>query len=367
LHRLRLAGDLCELRDRDLYFSLAESHDLLTNFGVEIAAADLALLHQHSEGWAAALQMAALSLRSSQDPTRVARSLDVRSHEISEYFISEVLEQQSPEVAQFMLDTSVLDELTADTCTALTGRQDAAELMRRIDAAHLFLVALDDERTRFRYHHLARQILRAELRIRGRAEEQSLNLKAAGWFESTGDSRRAARHFLAARQAERALTLLQDRVVTDFLRDPSLPPPPDLSMIDSTLLADAPDRVLALATDLLLSGDAARGGEYLDLVDRARPSVVPGSTLAARCAAVCTPLTPVPVRPSTATATACPRQTATPLAASTPASSAAPAVAAASASQPGGTPAWGWAAIVAAFAVLAAGAVLFFRRRYARS
>jgi hypothetical protein len=82
---------------------------------------------------------------------------------------------------------------------------------------------------------------------------------------------------------------------------------------------------------------------------------------------VCTPLTPVPVRPSTATATACPRQTATPLAAGPPASSAPPTVAAASASQPGGTPAWGWAAIAAAFAVLATGAVLFFRRRYARS
>ncbi len=82
---------------------------------------------------------------------------------------------------------------------------------------------------------------------------------------------------------------------------------------------------------------------------------------------VYTPLTPVPVRPSTATATACPRQTATPLAAGPPASSAPPTVAAASASQPGGTPAWGWAAIAAAFAVLATGAVLFFRRRYARS
>jgi hypothetical protein len=77
------------------------------------------------------------------------------------------------------------------------------------------------------------------------------------------------------------------------------------------------------------------------------------------------PLTPVPVRPSTATATACPRQIATPLAAGTPAS-APPTVAAASASQPGGTPAWGWAAITAAFAVLAAGAMLFFRRHHAR-
>ena len=106
LHRLRMSGELCELRDRDLYFSLAESGDLLANFGVEVAAADLVLLHERSEGWAAALQMAALSLRGTTDPARAARALDVRSHAIAEYFISEVLEQQPPEVAQFMLDTS---------------------------------------------------------------------------------------------------------------------------------------------------------------------------------------------------------------------------------------------------------------------
>ena len=109
LHRLRMAGELCELRDRDLYFSLAESRDLLAHFGVEIAAADLALLHQRSEGWAAALQMAALSLRGTTDPARAARALDIRSHAIAEYFIAEVLEQQPPEIARFMLDTSVLE------------------------------------------------------------------------------------------------------------------------------------------------------------------------------------------------------------------------------------------------------------------
>jgi LuxR family transcriptional regulator, maltose regulon positive regulatory protein len=133
LHRLRMAGELCELRDRDLYFSLAESHDLLANFGVEIADADLALLHHRSEGWAAALQMAALSFRSSQDSMRVARSLDVRSHEVADYFISEVLDQQPPEIVQFMLETSILGDLTADTCAAVTAKQDAAALLRSID------------------------------------------------------------------------------------------------------------------------------------------------------------------------------------------------------------------------------------------
>ena len=78
LHRLRLTGELCELRDRDLHFSLAESGDLLANFGIQVSAADLGLLHERSEGWAAALQMAALSLRGTSDPAQVARALEIR-------------------------------------------------------------------------------------------------------------------------------------------------------------------------------------------------------------------------------------------------------------------------------------------------
>jgi len=277
-------GELFELRDRDLSFSLAESRDLLVNFGVEVAAADLALLHDRSEGWAAALQMAALSLRGSSDPVRAARALDVRSHAIAEYFVSEVLEQQQPEVAQFMLDTSVLGELTAGGCTAVSGRQDAAAVLRSLDAASLFLVPLDDERTSFRYHHLVRQVLRAELRARDQGRELAIQLRAAEWFESAGETRRAARHFLAARQVDRALAVMQDRVVTDYLHDPALPAPLDLSMVAHALLAEAPDRLLALAADLLVSGDAARGGEYLDLLERAGPSIRPESRLAARFA-----------------------------------------------------------------------------------
>jgi LuxR family maltose regulon positive regulatory protein len=286
LHRLRMAGELCELRDRDLYFSLTESSDLLANFGVQVAQDDLALLHQRSEGWAAVLQMAALSLRGTTDPARAARALDIRSHAIAEYFIAEVLDQQTPEIARFMLDVSILGELTVDACAAVTGRQDAAALLRSIDAASLFLVPLDDERSSFRYHHLVRQLLRAELRARDRAREQTLQLRAAEWFEAVGDSRRASRHFFGARQADRGLALLQDRVLTEFLRDPALPPPLDLSIVDPALLAQAPDRLASLAADLLLSGDNVRGGEYVDLLERAQPPVEPQSPLAARVAVV---------------------------------------------------------------------------------
>jgi LuxR family maltose regulon positive regulatory protein len=284
LHRLRMSGQLCELRNRDLYFSLRECHDLLANFGVEVAAGDLALLHRRSEGWAAALQMAALSLRTTTDPVRAVRALDVRSQAIADYFIAEVLEQQPPEVAQFMLDTSVLGELTADACAAVTARPDAAALLRRIDAANLFLVALDDGRSSFRYHHLVRRVLRAELRSRDPVGEQALQLRAAEWLEGAGDTRRAARHFLAAHRVDRALELLQDKVVPDFLHSPDVPAELDLSTIDTAPLADAPDQLLGLAADLLVCGDTARGGELLDLLDRARPPIPPGSRLAARAA-----------------------------------------------------------------------------------
>jgi len=284
LHRLRMAGQLCELRDRDLYFSLAETSELLAKFGAQVTPADLALLHQRSEGWAAALQMAALSLRGGRDPARAARALDIRSHTIAEYFIAEVLDQQPLEVARFMLDTSVLGELTADACAAVTGRQDAAALLHSVDAGNLFLVALDDDRTSFRYHHLVGQLLCAELRARDPAHEQALQLCAGKWFEAAGETRRATRHFLAARQADRALALLQERVVTDYLHNPALPPPLDLSILDPSLLASAPDRLLALAADLLLSGDTAHGGEYLDLLERAELPIPPESPLAARFA-----------------------------------------------------------------------------------
>jgi LuxR family transcriptional regulator, maltose regulon positive regulatory protein len=286
LHRLRMSGELCELRDRDLCFSLAESGDLLARFGVQVDAAGLALLHQRSEGWAAAVQMAALGLRGATDPARAARALQVGGRAIGEYFVAEVLDQQPPEVAWFMLDTSVLGELTTGACAAVSGRADAAALLRAIDAAHLFLVALDDEHTSFRYHHLVRDVLRAELRARDPHREQELQARAGEWFQAAGDARHAVRHFFAARQAERALALLQERAMADYLRDPVLPPPLDLTMVDPSLLAGAPDRLLVVALDLALAGDTVRSGQYLGLLERAEAAITPGSALAARFAAV---------------------------------------------------------------------------------
>ena len=115
------------------------------------------------------------------------------------------------------------------------------------------------------------QTLRAELRAKDPARERLLQLRSAEWFESAGEPRSAARHFLAARQPGRALALLRDHGLTGFPAGPGRPRAADLSTISPSLLVDAPDDLLALATDLLLSGDIGHGGQCLDLFERARP------------------------------------------------------------------------------------------------
>ena len=284
LHRLRLSGELCELRDHDLHLSLPETGTLLSNFGVRVAPADLTLLHERSEGWVAALQMAALTLRGATDPVQLARALNVHGHTMADYFVEEVLQQQPPEVARFMLETSVLDELTADACAAVTGREDAATLLSGLEAANLFVVALDDDRASYRYHHLVQDVLRTVLHATDRKRELVLQQRTADWLESTGDTRGATRHFFAAGQADRALALLHDRVAADLLRDPAAPTTLDLSTISPALLTSVPERLLALACDLLLWGDWTHGGECLDLLEHTQPVIPPDSRLAFRLA-----------------------------------------------------------------------------------
>ena len=183
-----------------------------------------ALLHQRSEGWAAALQMVALSLRGATDRLRVVRALDVRSHAIAEYFISEVLDQQPPEIAQFMLDTSILGELTADALRGhhrTAGRGGAAPQHRHGQPVpgsarrSTHQVPVPPSGAPGAARRAARQ---------GPGPRAEAQPACGRMVESTGDARRAARHFLAARQADRALTLIQDRVMAEFLQDPALPP-----------------------------------------------------------------------------------------------------------------------------------------------
>ena len=141
---MRAHQDLVELRDADLAFSEEETRSFLAGFGVRLGDPELALVYQRSEGWAAGLQMAALSIHGSADPALAAGRVQLGRHAVAGYFLEEVLSLQPPEVVEFMLATSVLDELSVPACTAVCG-QGSAKMLEFLHGAHMFVAIVDEQ------------------------------------------------------------------------------------------------------------------------------------------------------------------------------------------------------------------------------
>jgi LuxR family transcriptional regulator, maltose regulon positive regulatory protein len=268
LHRMRTNGELVELRDRDLSFSAEESTAFLTGFGVQLSDPDLAVVYRRSEGWAAGLQMAAISINQSPDPVGAAGRVDLHGHTVAGYFLDEVLHRQPPEVVDFMLATSVLDELSVPACTALCGHGSAA-LLQSIYSGHMFVTALDDEAGTYRYHQLVKEVLQAELHARDPARERLLRTAAAAYLADTGQVGMAARHLLAAGDPAAAFRLLSERVVRDYFVNPSTGSALDLDEVQPDLFAGAPEILVPLAAELLLRGAFERGSRALMLAQEA--------------------------------------------------------------------------------------------------
>ncbi len=161
--RPRLTGRLVEVRESHLRFRDDEALELLDALGVRLDPADAALLIEHTEGWAAGLQLAGLSLREHPDPVAFVRRFAGSTRVVADLLVEEVLDRQPEDVRDFLLRTSVLERLSAPLCDAVTGRNDSVRLLRQLEAANLFLVPLDDERQWFRYQHLFGELLRSEL------------------------------------------------------------------------------------------------------------------------------------------------------------------------------------------------------------
>jgi LuxR family transcriptional regulator, maltose regulon positive regulatory protein len=269
LGRLRAAGQVREVRDQDLSFSWSHAQQLMTNFGLQLSPTAISLLHDRSEGWVTWLQMAALALQGHEKPDALASSLSERTEPIADYFISEVLDRQPFEVASFMLDTAVLDDMTPEVCAAVTQRPDSLLLLRRLESAHLFVSPLDDEHSTYRYHRLIRDVLRAQLHAVDQAHEATLHSRVADWYETNGDTRESVRHRLLAGDMERAYPLLSDVIIDDYF-SPSLAVD-DLGLVGlaSKLAAAKPQDALALALAFLLAGDLPRANEYLDVAEDA--------------------------------------------------------------------------------------------------
>ena len=210
LHRLRLAGELTELRGPDLRFSLEETLALLRAGGISLSDSAVASLHERTEGWPAGLRLAAISLAASPDPERFVSEFSGSERTVASYLLTEVLERQPPRVRDLLLRTSILERVCGPLADALTGGTRAEAILQRLEDQNAFVSALDAARTWFHYHHLFADLLRLELRRTAPQTIPSLHNTAAAWYELEGDVVEAIRHAQAAGDWSRAGRLLVD-------------------------------------------------------------------------------------------------------------------------------------------------------------
>jgi LuxR family maltose regulon positive regulatory protein len=213
LARLRARGQLAELRAADLRFTPDEAAALLGEAaGPGLSDTAVAALVARTEGWAAGLQLAGLSLRGRADAAGFAAAFGGSHRFVLDYLADEVLDGQTGPVRAFLLETSVLERLSGELCDAITGRTGSQAMLHDIERAGLFLVPLDDVRGWWRYHHLFADLLRARLQAEQPGRAQALHRAAAAWSEEHDLADDAVRHALAAGDAAWAARLVERHV-----------------------------------------------------------------------------------------------------------------------------------------------------------
>jgi LuxR family maltose regulon positive regulatory protein len=210
LPRLRGRGELVEIRAADLRFTPDEASAYLTGvMGLVLTERDVAALEGRTEGWIAALQLAALSLQGRDDAAGFIAGFAGDDRYIVDYLVEEVLQRQPEDVRSFLLTTSILSRLSGSLCDAVTGRDDGKPMLEALDRGNLFVVQLDDRRRWYRYQHLFGDVLRAHLLDEQPDRVHELHLRASDWHERNGERSEAIRHALAAEDFGRAADLVE--------------------------------------------------------------------------------------------------------------------------------------------------------------
>jgi len=292
LARLRARGELLEVRAADLRFTADEAEVFLNGvMGLELERGLVAALEQRTEGWAAGLQLAALSARSrcsaGGGSEQVAAFVDAfsGSHRfVLDYLVEEVLAGQPEEVRAFLLDTSVLDQMTGALCDALTGRSDGQSTLESLERENLFVLPLDDERRWYRYHHLFAQALKARLVAADADRVAELHAAASRWLGEHGLLVDAVRHALASGEHEHACDLVelsladlrrrrQDRTLRDWL-----------AQLPEDVLRRRPLLAMFMGWSRLSGGDFEGVEAWLDAaeaaLDEASPTISTADSLA---------------------------------------------------------------------------------------
>ncbi len=271
LARLRAGGQLAELRAADLRFTPSEAAVMLRQMaavpGTALPAAATAALTARTEGWAAGLQLAALSLRGQADVTGFIAAFTGNHRYVLDYLAGEVLDRQPGRVRTFLLETSVLDRLSGELCDAVTGRAGSQALLEQAEQAGLFLMALDEVRGWWRYHHLFADLLRARLQVEQPGQMAQLHRNAAAWYEEHGLADDAIHHAVPGGETAWAARLIEQHFDTVYnVRGEAATIQRWMSALPGDVIRSRPRLLLAQAQ---LTGTSGRLEDMEQLVDAA--------------------------------------------------------------------------------------------------
>ena len=270
LSRLRARHRLMELRADDLRFTFTEAASFLNEMmGFQLAEHDIVALETRTEGWIAGLQLAALSMQGRKDIAGFVSAFAGSHRYIVDYLTEEVLHQQSEQVRSFLLQTSILERLCGSLCDAVTGQSDGQGMLEQLELANLFLLPLDDERSWYRYHHLFAEALRFRLTQAHPGLLPILHQRASAWFERHGFIPEAVNHAFAARDFERAATLIEPILYQMFSHGTHTTVRHWLEALPEEVLFNRPSLCLLYAWAFLYVGEIESCKRPLEVAERA--------------------------------------------------------------------------------------------------
>ena len=286
LARLRVRGQMTELRAADLRFTSAEAAGFLTEvMGLTLAADDIDALETRTEGWIAGLQLAALSLQGHHDATSFIKKFTGSDHFVMDYLVAEVLDQQSASVQTFLLHTSILEHLCGPLCDAvlLDPAASGQATLEYLEHTNLFLVPLDNERRWYRYHHLFADLLRQRLHQSAASPTRDeavivadLHRRASVWFEVHGLEIEAFQHAAAANDVARAERLIEGAGVPLHFRGAGAPVLTWLQSLPTTTLNARPTLWVTYASALMMTGQHTTVEQKLQAAEAALAQRAPG-------------------------------------------------------------------------------------------
>ena len=272
LARLRARGQLTELRAADLRFTSAEAAEFLNRvMGLNLSEANVAALEVRTEGWVAGLQLAALSMQGQTDPASFIQSFTGSHRFVLDYLMEEVLHRQPPQLQDFLLRTSSLDQMCGPLCDAFLGNpfQPSTFTLESLERANLFLVPLDHERRWYRYHHLFGELLRKRLgQTLSPGEMDELHIRASAWYEQNDLPFDAFRHAAAANDIERAGRLTGHPAIGLHFRSVAIAILDWLASLPQEVLEAHPGLLVRWATLSLVAGKTSGVEEKLQAAER---------------------------------------------------------------------------------------------------